>query len=159
VYLAGPEVFHPHRARIFEERRAVCARLGFEALVPLDERATTAASIYRSNLRLLAGADAVVANLSPFRGLHADPGTAWEIGHAVARDTPVFAFSDAPQALVERVAGGAGVDADGMAVEDFGLAENLMIVIGLADQRVHASFEAAVEAARRRFSAARETRS
>ena len=88
MYLAGPEVFHPHRGRIFEERCAVCARLGFEALVPLDERATTAASIYRSNLRLLAGADAVVANLSPFRGLHADPGTAWEIGHAVARDTP-----------------------------------------------------------------------
>jgi nucleoside 2-deoxyribosyltransferase len=145
--------------RIFDERRAVCARHGFEALVPLDERATTAASIYRSNLRLLAGADAVVANLSPFRGLHADPGTAWEIGHAVARDTPVFAFSDAPQALVGRIAGGARVDAAGMAVEDFGLAENLMLVLGLADQTVHDTFEAAVEAAQRRFSAARERRS
>ena len=127
--------------------------------MPLDERATTAALIYRSNVRLVAGADAVIANVSPFRGAHADPGTAWEMGHAVALGTPVFAHSDAPQALRQRVAGGAVADADGMMVEDFGFAENLMVVFSLADQTVHATFEEAVEAAARWLSEARERRS
>jgi nucleoside 2-deoxyribosyltransferase len=152
-------VFHPERLRIFAERRAVCVQHGLEPLVPLDERATTAALIYRSNVRLLAGADAVIANVTPFRGAHADPGTAWEIGHAVALGTPVFAYSDAPQALRQRVAGGALADADGMAVEDFGFAENLMVVFGLADQTVHATFEEAIMAAARWLSEARERRS
>jgi nucleoside 2-deoxyribosyltransferase len=152
-------VFHPERVPIFAERRAVCVQHGLEALVPLDERATTAALIYRSNLRLLAGADAVIANISPFRGPHADPGTAWEIGHSVAVGTPVFAYSDAPQALRQRVAAGAIADADGMMVEDFGLAENLMLVLGLADQTVHATFDDAVAAAARWLSEARERRS
>ena len=152
-------MFHPDRVRILAERRAVCARHGLEALVPLDERATTAATIYRANLRLLEGADAVVANLTPFRGVHADSGTAWEIGHAVARDVPVFAFSDRPEPLVQRVGNGARADGDGMAVEDFGFAENLMIVLGLADRTVHATFEAAVRAAARHLSEAREKRS
>lgn len=152
-------MFHPDRLRIFAERRAVCARHGLETLVPLDARATTPASIYRSNLRLLAGADAVIANLTPFRGAHADPGTAWELGYAVALEVPVFAFSRAPQAMTQRIAGGALADADGMTVENFGFAENLMVVIGLADQTVHATFEAAVEAAVRQLSEARETRS
>ncbi len=145
--------------QIFAARRAVCAQHGLDALVPLDERATTAALIYRSNVRLLAGADAVVANVSPFRGPHADPGTAWEMGHAVALGTPVFAYSDAPQALRQRVAAGAIADADGMKVEDFGLAENLMLVLGLADQTVHPSFDDAVVAAARWLSEARERRS
>ena len=152
-------MFHPDRLHIFAERRAVCERHGLDALVPLDERATTVASIYRSNLRLLEGADVVVANLTPFRGGHADSGTAWEIGHAVARGVPVFAFSDAREPLVQRVGSGGRVDGDGFAVEDFGLAENLMIVLGLADRTVHATFEAAVQAAARHLSEARERRS
>jgi nucleoside 2-deoxyribosyltransferase len=127
--------------------------------VPLDERATTAALIYRSNVRLVAGADAIIANVSPFRGVHADPGTAWEMGHAVALGTPVFAYSDAPQALRQRVAGGALADADGMMVEDFGFAENLMVVFSLADQTVHGTFEEAVAATARWLSEARERRS
>ena len=127
--------------------------------MPLDERATTAALIYRSNVRLVAGADAVIANVSPFRGMHADPGTAWEMGHAVALGTPVFAYSDAPQALRQRVAGGGLADADGMMVEDFGFAENLMLVFALADQTVHGTFEEAVAAAALWLSEARERRS
>lgn len=137
----------------------MCERHGLEALVPIDARATRPASIYRSNLRLLAGADAVIANLSPFRGQHADPGTAWEAGHAVAREVPVFAFSDAPQAMIQRIGGGALADADGVMIENFGFAENLMLVIGLADRTVHPTFEAAVEAAARQLSEARGTRS
>ena len=54
--------------------------------------------------------------------------------YGVARGAPVFAFSNATEPLLDRVSmGKPGVrfDAWGMFVEDFGLPENLMIVIGL----------------------------
>ncbi len=44
---------------------------------------------------------------------------------------------------------GGRFDATGMLVEDFGLIENLMIVMSAAGQVVHPSFEAAVTAAAR----------
>lgn len=150
VYLAGPDVFHPDHAHIFAERSAMCRRYGLEPLVPLDNKATTSAEIYQSNVKLLDSCDAVIANVTPFRGPHCDVGTAWEIGYAVARGTAVFAFSEAVESLLDRVVGGRrGIrsDARGMFVEDFGLPENLMIVEGLVMRTVHRTFESAAEAA------------
>ena len=150
VYLAGPDVFHPDHGRIFTERRATCRRHGLAPLTPLDSGATAAEDIYRASVRLLDGCAAVVANVTPFRGPHCDPGTAWEIGYAVARSVPVFAFSQATAPLRARVGTAGGrFDATGMLVEDFGLIENLMIVMSAAGQVVHPSFEAAVTAAAR----------
>jgi nucleoside 2-deoxyribosyltransferase len=76
-----------------------------------------------------------------------DPGTAWEIGYAVARGLPVFAYSHDLRAYAERVGqtgqGPRGpVDADGLLVEDFGLVENLMIVESVV--AVDVSAEAAI---------------
>jgi nucleoside 2-deoxyribosyltransferase len=147
VYLAGPDVFHPDRDRLFRVRARLCRAYGLEPLIPFDLGATTASAIYCANLRLLDTSDAVVANFSPFRGPHADVGTAWEVGYAVARGTPVWAFSDVQGPLTARIStreAPAGVDALGLAVEDFGLADNLMLVEGLADRAVHSSFEAAI---------------
>src|SRR5947208_12518945 len=81
-------------ARIFAERREICRTHGLEPLVPLDNEATTAEEIYQANVRLLDRCDGVIANLTPFRGPHCDVGTAWEIGYAVARERPVFGFSE-----------------------------------------------------------------
>lgn len=149
VYLAGPDVFHRGHARIFAERSAICRRYGLEPLVPLDDAATTAPEIYEANVRLLRQCDAVIANVTPFRGPHCDAGTAWEMGYAAARGVPVFAFSDARGALLDRVRGAKPAKADGagMAVEDFGLAENLMIAVSVVDRTIHPTFEAAVAAA------------
>ena len=150
VYLAGPDVFHPEHVRIFAERASLCHHHGLRPLVPLDNDAKTAAAIYSSNLELLDRCDAVIANITPFRGPHCDVGTAWEIGYAVARGTPVFAFSQSTQLLVERVAvrdAQPFTDSSGMLVENFDLSENVMIASSLVEQRVHESFEAAVEAA------------
>lgn len=150
VYLAGPDVFHPDHARIFAERSSICRRYGLEPLVPLDNKATTSGEIYQSNVKLLDGCDAVIANVTPFRGPHCDVGTAWEIGYAVARGAAVFAFSEAVGPLLGRVVGGtvgSRCDASGMFVEDFGLPENLMIVEGLAGRMVHQTFESAAQAA------------
>lgn len=149
LYLAGPDVFHPKRLEIFADRIAICRRWGFEALVPLDSEAEGATEIFQANVGLVERCDAVIANITPFRGPHCDVGTAWEIGYAVARSKPVFAFSAAAVPLASRIAAGAAdcLDIDGMYIEDFGLSENLMVVEGLADRVVHSSFHAAVETA------------
>jgi nucleoside 2-deoxyribosyltransferase len=154
VYLAGPDVFHPHHRQIFAEREACCRRAGLEPLVPLDSTATTPLEIYRSNVRLLNVADLLIANITPFRGPHCDVGTAWEIGYAVCRGVPVFAFSAATGTLLDRVGRETHSpqrDALGMLVEDFGLPENLMLAYSFVDQQVHETFVAALEAAARRM--------
>lgn len=85
-------------------------------------------------------ADMIVADLSPFRGPSADPGTVFELVWMLARGRPAFAYSTDPRPLRERVPGArrdAGsqrwIAPDGTEVEDFGLADNLMIDCGLRD--------------------------
>lgn len=148
VYLAGPEVFHPEHSRIFAEREAMCRQYGLKAVVPIDNMSVTAIDIYRMNVKLLESCHAVIANISPFRGPHCDVGTAWEVGYAVARQTPVFAFSETRELLFERVVRDSRrpVDDFGMLVEDFGLPENLMIALSLVGSTVHGSFERALRA-------------
>lgn len=138
VYLAGPEVFFADVEAVAAQLKAVCAAHGLQGLFPTDAERTTgedismARAIYLGNVALIDRSAAVVADITPFRGAGMDPGTAWEIGYAVARGLPVFAYSHDLRAYAERV-GPAGqgprgpVDADGLLVEDFGLVENLMI--------------------------------
>ena len=76
-----------------------------------------------------------------------DPGTAWEIGFAIARGLPVFAWSLDLRPYAERVGPGrpgrrGGADADGLLIEDFGLVENLMIAESV--RAIDATFEAAL---------------
>ncbi|MGE0718354.1 MAG: nucleoside 2-deoxyribosyltransferase [Alphaproteobacteria bacterium] len=140
VYLAGPEVFLPHAREIGAAKRRICAAYGLTGLFPIDDErpATTAAAIFAGNLALMRRADAVVANLSPFRSPGADPGTAFEAGFMSALGRPVFAYSNLPGSMLERMrASGAAVmaddgtwrDADGRWIEDFGLADNLMLAV------------------------------
>ena len=69
LYLAGPDVFRADVQAWADEARALCRAHGHEALVPLDGDATSASEIYVQNLDLIAQADAVLANLNPFRGV------------------------------------------------------------------------------------------
>ncbi len=154
VYLAGPEVFFPDVEIVAARLKALCAAHGLTGLFPTDaERPTDdgtslARAIYLGNVALIDRSDAVIADISPFRGAGMDPGTAWEIGYAIARGLPVFAYSHDLRAYAERV-GPAGkgprgpVDAEGLLVEDFGLVENLMITESMV--AVDASAEAAIE--------------
>ncbi len=138
VYLAGPEVFFPDVEDVATRLKARCAAEGLTGLFPTDaERPTgdgisAGRAIYLGNVALIDRSAAVVADISPFRGAGMDPGTAWEIGYAVARGLPVFAYSHDRRSYAERVGptghGPRGpVDADGLLIEDFGLVENLMI--------------------------------
>lgn len=138
VYLAGPEVFFPDVEAVAARLKALCAAEGLTGLFPTDARRPAddgiglARAIYLGNVDLIDQSDAVIADISPFRGAGMDPGTAWEIGYAVARGLLVFAYSHDLRPYADRVGptgrGPRGpIDADGLLVEDFGLVENLMI--------------------------------
>ena len=151
LYLAGPEVFRPDAAAEGQRLMALCAEFNAEGLYPLQEgEAAAGAEAIRANcIALIHRADAVIANISPFRGAHMDPGTAFEIGYAEAIGRPVFLWSHDRRTLSVRIAAdprhGPGRDAGGYLIEDFARPENLMIVRG--DHPVHAGPEDAVAAA------------
>lgn len=135
LYIAGPDVFRPDAPAWAEGIRDLCREAGHEALIPLDGAETTAAGIYRSNLRLIDAAGAVLANLNPFRGAEPDSGTCIEIGYALALGKPVIGYLERLEPLRKRLtAVGPGIDgryrdAEGRAVEDFGLPLNLMLAV------------------------------
>ncbi len=135
LYLAGPDVFRPDAAKWAASARAQCSAAGHEALVPLESEPDTAAAIYRNNLRLIAEADCVVANLNPFRGAEPDSGTCVEIGYALALGKRVIGYAADLRPLRDRLAvadaDGACCDAAGWKVEDFGLPLNLMLAVPL----------------------------
>ena len=135
LYLAGPDVFRPDAAQWAASVRVQCSAAGHEALVPLESEPATATAIYRNNLRLIAEADCVVANLNPFRGAEPDSGTCVEIGYALALGKRVIGYAADLRPLRDRLAladaGGACCDAAGWKVEDFGLPLNLMLAVPL----------------------------
>ncbi|CCF96881.1 nucleoside 2-deoxyribosyltransferase [Ralstonia solanacearum] len=134
LYLAGPDVFRPQPVAHGEALKALCAAYGFIGLYPLDNTVApqadglaTAAEIYRQNIALLDSADAVLANVAGFRGHEPDSGTCFEIGYAIARGKDVWGYNVPAVPLVAQVPNVDGNDADGWAVEDFGLPRNLML--------------------------------
>jgi nucleoside 2-deoxyribosyltransferase len=135
LYIAGPDVFRPDAPAWADGVRALCRGAGHEALIPLDGAETGAEGIYRNNLRLIEAADAVLANLNPFRGAEPDSGTCVEIGYALARGKAVIGYADSLLPLRQRItAGGPDPDgryrdAEGLLVEDFGLPLNLMLAV------------------------------
>lgn len=148
IYLAGPDVFYPDAVARLQRHLELCAQLGLEALVPVDNELIDgtpreqALGIYRGNLAKMNQADGVIANITPFRGPHMDPGTAFEIGFFVAQAKPVICYSTDPHVLAERVRKwsrqseeeAASFDKNGALIEDFGFAENLMIEGSVVDR-------------------------
>ena len=86
------------------------------------------AAIYQGNLGLMDRADAILANMTPFRGPNMDPGTAFEVGYFTAQQKPVFLYSNDARPYKERVRRDGNLDEQGHSIEDFGDPENLMIV-------------------------------
>lgn len=135
VYLAGPDVFRADAAQHYDALVALCSQHGLKALHPFDggdqDNAVTSAEIRARCISQLDRADGIIANITPFRGAHMDPGTAWELGYGEARGLPVFLWTNDPRPMVARIdalPGDSGLrDSDGHLVEDFGHVENLMI--------------------------------
>ena len=133
LYFAGPDVFRPDAASWADEMRRLAAAHDHRPLIPLDNTAPDAAGIYAVNLEMIRNADAVVANLNPFRGCEPDSGTCFEVGAAIALGKRVVAYIESGETLRERVqrelGGAVGYDRDGMLIEDFKLPLNLMLAV------------------------------
>jgi len=145
IYLAGPEVFHPNAAALGRQKQALCREYGFEGLFPLDSEIAprltptkTAMAIYCANRRMIESASSVIANLTPFRGPSADPGTVFELGYAAGLGRLTLGYTNEAGTLLEKTRAfdpAASRDAArhvwrdrlGLEIEDFGLSDNLMI--------------------------------
>jgi nucleoside 2-deoxyribosyltransferase len=150
-YLAGPEVFLADAEAVAAAKKAICAAHGAEGVFPTDHRADPATDsaaaehmrLYLRNEAHIHACDAVIANLTPFRGPSADPGTAYEVGFMRALGRPVFGYANVARRFAARTlahlgpaarrrADGSWEDSEGMALEDFDLFDNLMLDCGIA---------------------------
>ncbi|MDX1475760.1 MAG: nucleoside 2-deoxyribosyltransferase [Reinekea sp.] len=141
IYLAGPEVFFPlaeHRAIVAEKKRLLAA-VGLVGVDPLDtkldldtglSKREQGFQIYRANRELMDSCDALIANLTPFRGVSADPGTVFEVGYMIGQGKLAVGFTMDSHLYADRV-GGSSADQQGHVIEDFDLSDNLMIEGGL----------------------------
>jgi nucleoside 2-deoxyribosyltransferase len=144
IYLAGPDVFLPDAVDIGRRKKDICAAHGVSGLYPLDSTIDRSVgdislNIFKGCEAMMDAADAIIANLTPFRGPGADPGTAYELGYMAARGKFCLGYSNDPTIYAERVRlltevrsqDGRLVDSEGLTVEDFGLNDNLMMIHAL----------------------------
>jgi len=138
-------VFLPDALAIGRRKRDICERHGMTGLYPLDNAVDLSArdaslQIFKGLEEMMDAADAIIANLTPFRGPGADPGTVYELGYMAGRGKPCFGYCNDPAPYAERVARFMKVttasekrliDGDGLTVEDFGLPDNLMMIHAL----------------------------
>jgi nucleoside 2-deoxyribosyltransferase len=153
IYLAGPEVFLPEFGKpVFDAKKAMCAEFGFEGVSPMDGEPSLeglssfaqGVAIYRGNLAHMQRCDAVIANMTPFRSVSMDPGTAFEMGYMAANGKPVLGYTHVTSLFHDRSAryyehGRSDlleIYSVGTSVERFDMADNLMMV-GAVD---HAGF-------------------
>ena len=158
------------KARVAAMSRAADWPFELAGLYPLDNQIPefradfdTGLRIYRANIDLMNRAYAVAANMVRFRGPSMDVGTAFEMGYMLGLGKPVFAYYDAapfygreeaPGMYVDRVGTHCPVsehdprvDADGLTVDDFGMADNLMMIGALESGAgvIAESFDRAIE--------------
>ena len=112
AYLAGPEVFLADARHIGARKRAICTRHGLVGVFPADEEDVggpalppreRGLAISRTMERVMWGCDAMIVNLTPFRGPSADVGSAYEMGFMRALGRPIFAYSHDARPFLDRV--------------------------------------------------------
>ena len=146
IYLAGPEVFLPNAKEILDQKSSIARETGFIPIVPGDAKIPKCETkimhgiaINKYDEKLMISADAIVANLTPFRGVSADTGTCFELGFMCALGRHVCAYTNDKRNYIERVSkyyndeinynslGEIRTKSDGMLIEDFEMIDNLML--------------------------------
>ena len=194
IYLAGPDVFLLDAAALAEKKRSMCDDYGFVGISPVEdephepdlselEKRERALRLAKANQDAIGACHLLIANLTPFRGPSADPGTAYEMGFARALGRPVFGYTNVAGSLLDRMQREYGAritrgaahrfeDANGMNIENFACFDNLMlfgavegggspvIVNAVAPDRRYsdlAGFESCLQLAARRFDVGKRT--
>ena len=97
-------MFLPDAVEIGRRKAEICARHGVTGRYPLDNTIDTQAhdaslQIFKANEAMMDAGDAIIANLTPFRGPGADPGTVYELGYMAARGKFCLGYSNDPAGL------------------------------------------------------------
>lgn len=145
LYIAGPEVFLPDAREQMARKAALVRKHGFEPLCPGDldipaqkTKKAFGLAISKVNEGMMNEADGIIANLTPFRGEWADVGTVFELGYMCGLDKMVAAYSNVADDHYQRLLRYYGDDIstgadgytrgpDGLSLEDFDMADNLML--------------------------------
>jgi len=145
LYIAGPEVFLPNAREQMDRKAALVRQYGFEPLCPGDldipaqkTKKAFGLAISKVNEGMMNAADGVIANLTPFRGEWADVGTVFELGYMCALGKMVAAYTNVARDHYQRTldfydneitedATGYKRGPDGLSLEDFEMADNLML--------------------------------
>jgi nucleoside 2-deoxyribosyltransferase len=150
VYLAGPEVFLSNAKAVLAQKSELARAAGFTPLAPGDLEIPRTDSKYQRGIaisgideQLMLASDLIIANLTPFRGISADVGTVFELGFMCAMGKPVYGYTNSARTYVERTIGdyykgtfathsdGSLKGPDGLHIEDFDMADNLMLEGGI----------------------------
>lgn len=145
VYLAGPEVFLANARAQLDRKIALTRAAGLEPVSPGDLAIPPQPTPHEFGLaisaideQLMDSAEAIIANLTPFRGIAADPGTVYELGYMCGRGKIAYAYTNVADdhyartrawydGVVERGADNRQRGPDGLSLEDFNMVENLML--------------------------------
>ncbi|AJY45016.1 nucleoside 2-deoxyribosyltransferase [Martelella endophytica] len=153
VYIAGPDVFFENASEVMRKKGEIVQEYGFApSTLAEDDLSPDGLTAFQfgiaiglANERKMDEADFIIANLTPFRGISADVGTAFEVGYMRAQGKPVFAYSNSGRDYYTRLTadyyGGkplSNVDGvtrgpDGLMVENHGMADNLMLDTAAAE--------------------------
>ncbi|OJF93444.1 nucleoside 2-deoxyribosyltransferase [Pararhizobium antarcticum] len=149
IYLAGPDVFLSNARDILGQKADMVRAAGFIPLCPgdlevppSDTKKGLGLAISAINEGMMRDADAVIANLTPFRGVAADVGTSFELGFMCALGKVVYGYTNVETDHFKRCAdfyGGALTRSpdgrirgpDGLSIEDFDMVDNLMLDGGI----------------------------
>jgi nucleoside 2-deoxyribosyltransferase len=114
VYLAGPTVFEPDPAAVFERMKALCREQGLVGVAPHDNQIglehlppgkPLLERIVRADIELMEQLEAAVFCLDGFRrGPEMDAGTAFEIGYMKALGKPIAGWTRDPRTYPVKVA-------------------------------------------------------
>lgn len=147
VYIAGPDVFFKDALEIGNLKKEICRKYGFEGVYPLDllpddlftdkyDLNSRAKLIKKACVKGITESNILVANMTPFRGISMDVGTACEIGLADMADLDIYGYSLDERHYIEKVidaklfshkVGDIEYDINGSLVENFLKIDNCMV--------------------------------
>lgn len=140
IYLAGPDVFREDAIKFFDQLKSLVRSHGFNPLPPLDNgiefkegefnTQQTADNIFKANVDLINRSEIILANLTPFRGVCIDDGTAWEIGYGFSKGKVIYGYTEDCHILLKDKSADylkSHSCGDFSVIEDFGYGANLMI--------------------------------